>query len=221
MWIGKCLGKLEIVSASDPDEGVNGDVTYSFPPTPIARQLPFTIQPATGWICTTETLDHDTEPSRYDFSVTAKDGGNLDATAWVSIFVQDVNDNRPEFYPLSYPADVQENSPVGLEVVSVTASDRDSGRFARLTYRIVSGNADGKFAINENTGRAINNAIMMFPGKAAIRGRNLIKQESESADIVLLPACIAARLFANRLKMSVRFGGTVRGPCLAASGAFL
>lgn len=70
----------------------------------------------------------------------------------VKLVVLDVNDNRPEFYLSQYNISMEEGSSVGQEVVAVHARDLDSGAFGLITYRISSGNSQGYFTINANTG---------------------------------------------------------------------
>jgi protocadherin Fat 4 len=43
--------------------------------------------------------------------------------------VMDVNDNAPLFDPMSYSNEVYENATIGTSVVTVTATDLDSGEF--------------------------------------------------------------------------------------------
>lgn len=65
----------------------------------------------------------------YIFVVQAQDTGrpSLSSTLTVYFNVLDLNDNAPLFDPMSYSNEVFENVPVGTSVVSVTATDLDSG----------------------------------------------------------------------------------------------
>jgi hypothetical protein len=69
----------------------------------------------------------------------------------VKIQLTDVNDNWPVFYPREYNVSLREGGGSGV-VVAVAATDRDSGRFGAVTYRIVSGNEGGLFRIDRDSG---------------------------------------------------------------------
>lgn len=66
----------------------------------------------------------------YILVVQAQDTGrpSLSSTVTVYFNVQDLNDNAPIFDPMSYSDEVFENITVGSSVLSVSATDQDSGR---------------------------------------------------------------------------------------------
>lgn len=66
----------------------------------------------------------------YIFVVSAQDAGvpNLSSTVTVYMNVIDLNDNSPVFDPLSYNAEVSEDAPLNTTVLTVHASDLDSGK---------------------------------------------------------------------------------------------
>lgn len=80
--------------------------------------------------------------------------GGLSSTAYVKVFLEDVNDNAPAFYPLEYAASISTQSQPGSAVLRVTAQDKDEGLHGRVTYRIANGNMLTVFAINPDTGTA-------------------------------------------------------------------
>ena len=47
------------------------------------------------------------------------------------------------------------SSSIGKAAAKIQATDRDSGENGRVTYFIVSGNSDGYFSLNSNTGELI------------------------------------------------------------------
>lgn len=49
-------------------------------------------------------------------------------TAYVRIFISDVNDNKPVFAQSVYEVDVDEDADVGSTVLTVSANDEDEGR---------------------------------------------------------------------------------------------
>lgn len=48
-------------------------------------------------------------------------------TAYVRIFISDVNDNKPAFAQASYEVDVDEDADVGFAILTVSANDGDEG----------------------------------------------------------------------------------------------
>lgn len=132
------------VQAYDADDGPNAEITYSIETS--KEQLPFAVDPRSGWIITTRELDREAH-SIYDFTVIAKDRGSppLSTTASVIIRIQDVNDNDPVFDPKMYEASVSEIDPPGTPVIGVTATDKDEDQ--RLNYYISNGNHRGRFSI--------------------------------------------------------------------------
>lgn len=64
-------------------------------------------------------------------TVQAQDAGKpmLSSTVTVYINVIDENDNVPVFETNSYNVDVYENATVNTVVATVTATDRDSGKY--------------------------------------------------------------------------------------------
>lgn len=68
--------------------------------------------------------------------VQAQDNGHpsLSATATVYCNVLDLNDNAPIFDPMSYSNEVFENIPIGKEVVAVSATDIDSGKYFFFSF---------------------------------------------------------------------------------------
>jgi protocadherin Fat 4 len=67
----------------------------------------------------------------YIFVVQAQDTGrpSLSSTVTVYFNVVDLNDNAPLFDPMSYSNEVFENITVGSRVVTVSATDLDSGKY--------------------------------------------------------------------------------------------
>lgn len=132
------------IHATDADEGINAQVSYSIP-----SNLPFSIDSDSGEITTTRPLDYEEQKS-YQFVVTAKDGApdaRL-ATATVTIQVLDIEDELPIFNRPEYEATVPENMP-DYFVTDVMAHDPDT--IKKITYVIVRGATD-LFRIDESSG---------------------------------------------------------------------
>lgn len=71
----------------------------------------------------------------------------------VKIQVNDINDNRPIFYPREYNVSLRETeTTTSMSIAAVVATDLDSGRFGSVSYRIASGNEAGIFRIDRTTG---------------------------------------------------------------------
>ncbi|KAI2657873.1 Cadherin-related family member 1 [Labeo rohita] len=73
------------------------------------------------------------------------------ATADIIIHLLDTNDNAPKFTSDFYIARIPENSPGGSSVVSVTATDPDSGLWGVVKYSIYGSGAD-LFLIQSDSG---------------------------------------------------------------------
>ncbi|XP_047190581.1 protocadherin gamma-A4-like isoform X10 [Scophthalmus maximus] len=115
------------VSATDADEGVNGDVTYDFGHVSDDDLNIFSIDPKTGEITVTGVIDFE-EISSFELRVEAKDGLGLTSYAKVIIDVTDINDNAPVIYLKSLTTLIPENVSPGSEVGIINVQDRDSER---------------------------------------------------------------------------------------------
>ncbi|KAM9795557.1 protocadherin beta-16-like [Neosynchiropus ocellatus] len=113
------------VSATDADEGVNGDVSYDFSHVTEDVRKVFSIDPKSGEIKVTDNIDYETMTS-YELRVKAKDGLGLSSYANVIIAVTDVNDNSPVVSLKSLTNPVPENVSPGTEVGIINVQDRDS-----------------------------------------------------------------------------------------------
>ncbi|XP_052540533.1 protocadherin gamma-A4-like isoform X10 [Tympanuchus pallidicinctus] len=114
------------VTATDPDEGTNGDVKYSMGKvTNVATQF-FHLEIETGAIRLVRNLDFE-EGDSYELEIQARDGGDLFDTAKVSISVTDVNDNAPEIWVRSALSEISEDAAPGTVVALLHVQDRDSG----------------------------------------------------------------------------------------------
>ncbi|CAJ0938572.1 unnamed protein product [Ranitomeya imitator] len=114
------------VSASDEDEGVNAQITYSFSNTAKTIFETLTINQNNGEIKIKRILDYEVIKF-YDISVQAEDGGGLAAHAKVLIEITDENDNAPEISITSSSDLIPEDSPPGTMVALIQVHDPDSG----------------------------------------------------------------------------------------------
>ncbi|XP_037635346.1 protocadherin beta-15-like [Sebastes umbrosus] len=113
------------VSASDADEGVNGEVTYEFSRLSDKSRKLFSLDEKTGEISVTGDIDYEEGP-KYEVFVEAKDGYGLSSEAKVIIDITDVNDNAPVVNLKSLTNPIPENVSPGTEVGIINVQDRDS-----------------------------------------------------------------------------------------------
>lgn len=158
---------VAILTASDSDQGTNGSVAY-FLDTEFQPKYsgPFALDSLTGQLTTKSKLDREVTPE-YEIRVIARDQGvpPQSSTAVVHLFVEDVNDNSPEFYPLKYFAQISEDVSVGDSILQVFAHDLDEGKNAELRYSIESGH-DGFFQIDSKTGEITVLSSLKYSRKA-------------------------------------------------------
>ena len=128
--------------------------TFNVSDADSSSQLSYTIQPndtfsvnSSGAVLLSSALDFETIRS-YNLTVTATDNNNIPVLATLLVFVTDVNEFSPSFQQ-NYTASVSENRPQGTSVVTVVASDSDSGQ--QLLYAI-SGNRANEFQIGPTSG---------------------------------------------------------------------
>ncbi|KAK7922731.1 hypothetical protein WMY93_009633 [Mugilogobius chulae] len=123
------------VTATDADEGVNGEITYEFD-HPSDENKIFTLNPSNGEIRVEKPIDYEKESS-YEIQISAKDGLGLATYATLFIDIVDLNDNAPVIFLKSLNNQVPENVPpvsteqLDRELVSdynitITATDEGS-----------------------------------------------------------------------------------------------
>nr|XP_027308283.2 neural-cadherin [Anas platyrhynchos] len=149
------------VLATDLDSGLHGEVRYFILKDASEDYRFFTIERKTGIISTHASFDREKKASylievqSQDSSESARPGvhgqPNTD-TAYVRIFVSDVNDNAPAFPQSVYEISIDEDRDVGSPVVTATANDQDEGANAKLRYQITSGNVEGVFDVETEAG---------------------------------------------------------------------
>lgn len=123
------------VSASDADEGANGEVSYEFSYLSINAENVFSINTATGVITVKGTIDFE-DSSSFELRVKAKDGAGQATSSKVIIEVEDQNDNAPLIVMKSLLSPVPENLPAGTEIGIVYVQDKDSRANGKITCSI-------------------------------------------------------------------------------------
>ncbi|XP_026186705.1 protocadherin beta-16-like [Mastacembelus armatus] len=150
--------RFVLESADDADVGENGLQNYVLTPNDkfLLKQHVNPDGSKYAEMVLQKPLDREEQP-RLSLKLLAVDGGNPQRSGTVNIDVNilDANDNAPMFNQSVYKATVIENAPKGTLIVTVNASDIDSGSYGRVTYsfsKSKAGIAD-VFDIEEYTGR--------------------------------------------------------------------
>ncbi|NXF85308.1 PCDGA protein, partial [Eubucco bourcierii] len=133
---------VALLHVQDRDSGTNGQVQCS-----LEAGVPFRLEKSFEdyyRVVTTRELDRE-DVSEYNVTVRAADGGSppLQSSAVLTLRVLDVNDNAPVFSEKSYSARLPENNAAGALVLTVRATDADSGQNARVRYRLGEGRVRG------------------------------------------------------------------------------
>ncbi|XP_076861947.1 protocadherin gamma-A11-like isoform X11 [Brachyhypopomus gauderio] len=124
---------IAMLNVKDLDSQKNGQVKCS-----IDANLPFKIISSTAnfySIITDGLLDREAI-HEYNITVVASDEGSpsLSTNKTMKLKISDVNDHAPLFQHQSYTAQVMENNSPGVSIFAVTATDKDSGNNARISY---------------------------------------------------------------------------------------
>uniref|UniRef100_A0A671L952 Protocadherin-16 n=1 Tax=Sinocyclocheilus anshuiensis TaxID=1608454 RepID=A0A671L952_9TELE len=89
-----------------------------------------------GGVSLTAPLDFE-DRTWYTLTISSSDS-KQQSYANLTVLVEDVNDNAPVFSQDLYELTLAEHLPAGSSVITVTATDKDSGENGRITYRVVS-----------------------------------------------------------------------------------
>ncbi|CAG5115641.1 unnamed protein product, partial [Candidula unifasciata] len=88
-------------------------------------------------------------------------------TTWLDIYVDDENDNPPVFSQSNYEVALPEQTGPQQSVITILASDADSGRNAKITYSMAPTAIDS-FYINSQTGTIYTNRTIAFTSGQSI-----------------------------------------------------
>ncbi|XP_056592745.1 protocadherin beta-7-like isoform X8 [Triplophysa dalaica] len=123
------------VSATDADEGPNGEVSYEFSRMSDKAAKIFSIDKTTGNILVFGEVDYEKD-RHFEMGIQAKDGSGLSSTAKVIIDISDVNDNPPRIILKSLNNQIPENSMPGTEVGIINVQDKDSAENRQIRCAI-------------------------------------------------------------------------------------
>lgn len=140
------------LSASDEDDGLNGEVMYSLIDDTYGA---FAVDNVTGSIVSTKALDRETK-SQYTFRAVASDCSAhfpRSTTVSVVVHIDDVNDNDPVFLQSTIRAFVPAETAVNETVATVRAEDVDLGSNGALVFNLLI--AETVFQIDAKTGDII------------------------------------------------------------------
>uniref|UniRef100_A0A9J7XP70 Protocadherin-16 n=1 Tax=Cyprinus carpio carpio TaxID=630221 RepID=A0A9J7XP70_CYPCA len=138
--------EITLVTGNDVDSGPV--LSYSLQ-LDASTQGKFDIHRYNGRVSLTAPLDFE-ERTWYTLTVRASDSKHQ-SEANLTVLVEDINDNAPTFTQDLYQVTLPEHSPPGSPVITVTATDRDSGENGKVTYRVMSSTRDG-FNIDPKNG---------------------------------------------------------------------
>uniref|UniRef100_UPI003AAED03C protocadherin Fat 2 n=1 Tax=Centroberyx gerrardi TaxID=166262 RepID=UPI003AAED03C len=135
------------VSASDPDVGANGQISYTLH-GPDADK--FHLDHRTGELFTLAVLDRERE-AEYNLVAKATDGGGRSCQADILLMLQDMNDNPPRFSSSHYEVTVFDNTTVRTPIAVIYAKDPDTGINSEVKYSLLAGDG-GYFSLDEFSG---------------------------------------------------------------------
>ncbi|XP_057588743.1 protocadherin gamma-B2 isoform X19 [Hippopotamus amphibius kiboko] len=151
------------VSASDPDLGPNGHVSYSIVASdlePRALSSYVSVSAQSGVVFAQRAFDHE-QLRALELTLQARDHGSpaLSANVSLRVLVGDRNDNAPRvLYPALGPDGsalfdtVPRAAQPGYLVTKVVAVDADSGHNAWLSYHVLQASEPGLFSVGLRTG---------------------------------------------------------------------
>ncbi|XP_063046850.1 protocadherin gamma-A11-like [Engraulis encrasicolus] len=123
------------VSATDADQGTNGEVVYSLSQSSDSISDLFDINADTGDIIVNGLIDFE-KSKTYELNVEATDKGGLTDTSKVLIDVLDVNDNAPVISVISFSNPVPEDAVPETVIAILNVKDVDSDKNGRVKCSI-------------------------------------------------------------------------------------
>lgn len=148
---------------SDIDEGENAryelylenhEEIFLITPTKGINEVTFAIR-----VNNSKELDYereDLEPKQFNFTIIARETTKenpTESTANITVFLEDVNDNFPQFDHI-LQANIYENASIGDFVAHIKATDIDSGYYGTkgIRYKLMPSHISSSLDINETSG---------------------------------------------------------------------
>uniref|UniRef100_UPI003AACC89B protocadherin gamma-A11-like n=1 Tax=Centroberyx gerrardi TaxID=166262 RepID=UPI003AACC89B len=219
---------IAMLNIKDLDSGKNGQVKCFISP-----DLPFKIKSSSTnfySLLSNEVLDRETVPE-YNITITATDEGSppYSTNKTINLRISDVNDHAPLFSQQSFTAFITENNSPGMSILSVKASDKDSGNNARISYFLDDSQMNGisastYFSVNAESGEIL--AVRSFdyeqtkefqirvkaqdggspPLSSNVTVKILIQDQNDNAPQVLYPVQTGGSLVAEMVPRSADVG---------------
>ncbi|XP_047661045.1 protocadherin alpha-2-like [Tachysurus fulvidraco] len=131
--------KIITVSASDADQGVNGEVSYSIVVDEENSALDmFSMNSVSGDITIKSNIDYE-KHSAVELRIKAQDKGQPPRMSRCKVLIEvvDVNDNAPEISVTLLMSSVSEDIKPGTDVALLTVSDKDSGTNGKVNCKLL------------------------------------------------------------------------------------
>ncbi|XP_058398633.1 protocadherin gamma-B2 isoform X14 [Diceros bicornis minor] len=122
------------VTATDQDEGINAEITYSFKTLRDIGNM-FMLDHQSGEIKSKDPIDFEISSS-YTMSIEAKDGGGMATECKIMLEIVDENDNTPEVVFTSVSSSITEDAEPGAVIALFKTLDKDSGENGEVTCLI-------------------------------------------------------------------------------------
>nr|XP_031526893.1 protocadherin beta-2 [Vicugna pacos] len=148
---------IPLENAEDLDVGKNSLQNYTITPNSHFHVLTRSRRDKRKYpeLVLDKVLDREEQPE-LTLTLTALDGGTppRSGTVQIHILVLDINDNAPEFTQSLYEVQILENSPLNSVIVTVSASDLDTGIFGTISYAFFHASEEIRktFQLNSITG---------------------------------------------------------------------
>ena len=161
------IGRLIATDADNPNENLTYSINQRFQSSGSCT-LPFQVDSVSGVITNILELRSDS-CSNYIFEVQVTDSGApptgpLSGRANVTVYVQDINDNAPEFPQSSYSVHIPENVYSETTLLTINATDKDFGQNGAIADYMLSqiypqSSNITKFKLTVDAGAAVIKAV--------------------------------------------------------------
>lgn len=174
--------KTKVCKVTAFDEDPNTTIKYSIYFTSIGK--PFAIDELSGDITVKNEVDYEIS-NKIDLIVSASDG-LFTTYQHINVLVVDDNDNKPIFKKQEYKVTIFNNGAPDIPIIKVTATDRDSGKYGVITYKIV--NDFELFRIHKNDGNIFVQKTLLKPAvyKLKIEGKDQGDQSLTDTCVVIV-----------------------------------
>ncbi|KAI8798258.1 protein dachsous, partial [Biomphalaria glabrata] len=155
-----------VVMATANDVDLNPILVYDFM-TDGNPDNTFSLDSSSGRLTLAKPLDHE-KKSKYIVGIQVSDGvPDHTQSKWITINIDDINDNAPVFSKQSYEVALPEQTSINQSVLTVQATDADSGENAYIEYSMAPSPVSS-FSINPQTGTIFTNRIITFTSGESI-----------------------------------------------------